>query len=95
VMKVIESYATIHQRKELQSALQWQLQTHMQKTTKYSLEEVEKPVLKELLTAETIQLKPSVSSWQESIEEAAAPLLKIVAIEKSYVEAMITSIAVS
>lgn len=92
VMKVIESYATIHQRKELQSALQSQLQTHVQKTTKYSLEEVEKPVLKELLTAETIQLQPSVSSWQESIEEAAAPLLKIGAIEKSYVEAMVTSI---
>jgi len=51
-----------------------------------------KPMLKELLTEEMIQMRDRVSNWEEAIEIAAQPLLETNAIEPRYIEAMIRNV---
>jgi transcriptional antiterminator/mannitol/fructose-specific phosphotransferase system IIA component (Ntr-type) len=92
LLKIISQYATIHQKSELEKALELQIYTHTQNINKRSLEGVEKPVLEELITLETIQSQSRVSDWKEGIRVAAQPLLEIGTIEERYVEAMIQSI---
>jgi mannitol operon transcriptional antiterminator len=50
------------------------------------------PMLKDILTDSSIMIKEKVSTWQESIELVAKPLIKANVIEKRYVKAMIHSV---
>ncbi|WP_347862311.1 BglG family transcription antiterminator [Salimicrobium sp. PL1-032A] len=88
VMVKIEKHATIHQRAFLEEELK-DLLNQNQKTTE---KEVEKPMLNELLTTETIRFKDSVSGWEEAIRVASEPLLKKETIQPGYVDAMIESV---
>ncbi|WP_413375870.1 BglG family transcription antiterminator [Alkalihalobacillus sp. 1P02AB] len=92
LLKVISQYATIHDTGQLEKALQSQIYTHTDKRNKHLLEGVEKPVLEELLTSQTIQLQSRVSDWKEAIRVASQPLVDLGTIEERYVEAMIQSI---
>ncbi|WP_410511241.1 BglG family transcription antiterminator [Paenibacillus sp. BR2-3] len=92
LLKVISQYATIHEPGQLENALQSHIYTHAQKTNKHSLEGAEKPVLEELITAQTIQFVSRVSDWREGIRIAAGPLVEMGTIEERYVAAMIDSI---
>jgi transcriptional antiterminator/mannitol/fructose-specific phosphotransferase system IIA component (Ntr-type) len=92
MLKVIAQYATIHDSGQLEQALQSHIYSHTQITNKHSLEGAEKPVLEELITAQTIQFVPRVSDWREGIRIAAKPLLELGTIEERYVEAMVQSV---
>jgi transcriptional antiterminator/mannitol/fructose-specific phosphotransferase system IIA component (Ntr-type) len=91
LLNVISQYATIHEKSQLEKALQSHIYTHTQKI-KRSLEGAEKPVLEELLTSQTIQLQSRVSDWKQGIRVASQPLVELGTIEERYVAAMIQSI---
>lgn len=90
ILSIIAKYATIHEPEQLEKALQANIYTHQ--IHKHSLKEVEKPVLEELLTMQTIQIKQSVPDWKEGIRAASQPLVEVGTIEKQYVDAMIQAI---
>ncbi|WP_017379275.1 BglG family transcription antiterminator [Paenisporosarcina sp. TG-14] len=92
LVKVISKYATIHEQDQLEQALQTALYNKPSKTSTYTLKEVEKPVLEELLNQQTIQIKPKAATWHEAIQLAAQPLVELGTIEEGYVNAMIESI---
>lgn len=92
LIKVITQYASIHEPKQLEKALQSLLYSYTEKLNKHSLEEAEKPVLEELLTSQTIQLQSKVSDWKEAIRVASQPLVELGTVEDKYVDAMIQSI---
>jgi len=50
------------------------------------------PVLRDLLTNQTIQVADKVSDWEEAIKVAADPLLVKGVIERSYIDAMIENV---
>lgn len=50
------------------------------------------PLLKDLLTQETIQFKERVSDWEEAIRLSAQPLLDNGAIDEVYIQAMIDNV---
>lgn len=54
--------------------------------------EDQRPMLSDLLTAETIQFTEVPLAWQEAIREAAAPLKKTNKIEEQYITAMINKV---
>ncbi|MFD2044759.1 BglG family transcription antiterminator [Ornithinibacillus salinisoli] len=84
---MIEQYASIHDELGLKAAL-----TKLLKERIHQAKEVRKPLLHELLTEKTIQVKTSVSDWEEAIREAAAPLLSEKVIRPEYVQAMIDNV---
>ncbi|WP_309090717.1 BglG family transcription antiterminator [Domibacillus sp.] len=90
LLSIISKYATVHEPEQLEKALQANMYTHQ--VNKHSLKEVEKPVLEELLTMQTIQIKRSVADWKEGIRTASQPLVDIGTIEERYVDAMIQTI---
>lgn len=92
LLNVISQYATIHEKSQLEKALQSHIYTHTQKINKRSLEGAEKPVLEELLTSQTIQLHSRVTDWKEGIRVASQPLVDLGTVEETYVESMIQSI---
>ncbi|GGI18013.1 BglG family transcription antiterminator [Gottfriedia solisilvae] len=95
LLQIISQFATIREPIKLEKSLQSYINNQTQNINKFSMEEAEKPVLKELLTLETIQLKPRVSDWRESISLAAKPLVELGTIEERYVDAMIESIEIN
>ncbi|SFC93767.1 transcriptional antiterminator, BglG family [Bacillus sp. OV322] len=92
LLKVIAQYADIRDHEQLEAALSSHIFAGTQKMNKHSIEEAEKPVLEELLTSQTIQLKASVSDWKEGIKAASQPLVDLGTIEERYVYSMISSI---
>jgi len=52
----------------------------------------EQLMIKDVLTADCIQLKQKAGSWQEAIRVSAEPLLENQAIEPRYIEAMISNV---
>jgi mannitol operon transcriptional antiterminator len=87
LIEVIKRHAAIHQEDELKHELGRFLK---QKTPQ--IKELRKPMLNELLTDATIQLKDRVKDWEEAIETAAQPLIDQHSIKPSYVEAMIENV---
>ena len=90
LIDVIGSYATIRDPNALKQALR-----HYFSKQKFEIrdqKELEKPVLSDLITKETIQFVKRVSDWEEAIRIAATPLLNKESIEPSYVETMIENI---
>ncbi|MGP4074785.1 BglG family transcription antiterminator [Halobacillus sp. K22] len=87
MLEVIERYATIHQKNELKQEL-----IHILEQTTPGTKEIQKPMLNELLTKKTIQLKDQVSSWEEAIKTAAQPLIEQESIQPEYVQAMIDNV---
>ncbi|MBM7553933.1 BglG family transcription antiterminator [Thalassobacillus pellis] len=87
LMEVIEKYATIHQKDELKS----EIVQLLEKNTPVS-KELQKPMLNELLTEQTIQFKDHVSNWEEAVETAAQPLVEQQSIRPQYIEAMIDNV---
>ncbi|WP_281975297.1 BglG family transcription antiterminator [Halobacillus litoralis] len=87
LLDIIERYATIHQKNELKQEL---VQLFEQNTP--GTKEINKPMLNELLTEQTIQLEDQVSSWQEAIKLAAQPLVDEESIQTDYVQAMIDNV---
>ncbi|MDI5790806.1 PTS sugar transporter subunit IIA [Bacillus licheniformis] len=51
-----------------------------------------RPVLKDLLTDETIQMADQIKGWEEAIQTAAKPLLDKEVILKEYTDAMIDNV---
>lgn len=92
LMKLISKYATIHDPKQLEKELQATLYTQAAGTNTHAVKEAEKPVLGELLTTQTLQLKPHAATWQEAIQLAASPLVELGTVKESYVTAMVDSI---
>lgn len=92
MMKVISKYATIHDSALLEKELQGTLSLQSSGTSTYTVKEAEKPVLAELLNAQTLQLKSQVATWQEAIQLAASPLVNLGTVEERYVTAMVESI---
>ncbi|MDF2614207.1 MAG: transcriptional antiterminator, BglG [Clostridia bacterium] len=87
LLNIITDYAQIFDLGGLTDALQKHL------IPKYKLERRGGlPVLKDLLTEATIRFADHVSDWEEAIWLGARPLLENGAIEKSYVEAMISNV---
>ncbi|MDR6121212.1 PTS system ascorbate-specific IIA component [Bacillus sp. SLBN-46] len=87
LIQILEPFVTIHHEKGLRNALST--------ITFHKKEEVDRrkrPVLRELLTEETIQMADQLSDWEEAIKVAARPLLVKGVIEPSYIEAMIDNV---
>ncbi|WP_044338821.1 BglG family transcription antiterminator [Rossellomorea aquimaris] len=87
LMDVIKRHATIHQEDALKKEL-----VHILDQNTPRIKEIRKPMLNELLTEQTIQLKDRVSSWEEAIKVASQPLVDQESIRPDYVEAMITNV---
>jgi transcriptional antiterminator/mannitol/fructose-specific phosphotransferase system IIA component (Ntr-type) len=87
LMQVIKLFTTVHDEKGLYATI-----TKLLVGTKAERIERYKPVLKELLTKEMIQLTESVESWEDAIQLAAQPLLDVQAIKQNYTEAMIDNV---
>ena len=92
LMKLISKYATIHDPNQLEKELQATLYTQAAGSNTHAVKEAEKPVLEELLTTQTLQLKQHVATWQEAIQLAASPLVELGTVEERYVTAMVESI---
>ncbi|MCA1010624.1 BglG family transcription antiterminator [Halobacillus halophilus] len=87
MLEVIERYATIHQKNELKHEL-----IHILEQNTPGTKEIQKPMLNDLLTKNTIQLKDQVSGWEEAIKTAAQPLIDQESIHEEYVQAMIDTV---
>ena len=87
LMDVIKRHASIHEEEALKKEL-----VHLLEQNTPRIKEPRKPMLNELLTEQTIQLKDSVTSWEEAIEVASQPLIDQQSIRPDYVEAMITNV---
>ncbi len=88
IMNIVRKHTSIFDEKELIQDLS--LLFSLEQGTNKVREE--KPVLNELLTKETIQLKTKVANWQEAIRFASEPLIANGSITEDYVEAMITNV---
>ncbi|MEW4238981.1 BglG family transcription antiterminator [Priestia aryabhattai] len=84
LISVIEKYAKVDQKSQLQKALQdyfsLQVLNETSKNQEYSLAD--------LITPETIVLRDQVESWKEAISIAAAPLLHKGIITEAYIDKM-------
>ena len=84
LISVIEKYAKVDQKSQLQKALQdyfsLQVLNETSKNQEYSLAD--------LITPETIVLRDQVESWKEAISIAAAPLLHKGVITEAYIDKM-------
>ncbi|MDH6653794.1 UNVERIFIED_ORG: transcriptional antiterminator/mannitol/fructose-specific phosphotransferase system IIA component (Ntr-type) [Bacillus sp. PvP124] len=84
LISVIEKYAKVDQKSQLQKALQdyfsLQVLNETSKNQEYSLAD--------LITPETIVLRHQVESWKEAISIAAAPLLHKGIITEAYIDKM-------
>ncbi|TMU85083.1 BglG family transcription antiterminator [Bacillus sp. BHET2] len=87
LMDMIKQHATIHQEDALKREL-----VHLLEQNTPRIKELRKPMLNELLTEQTIQLKDSVTSWEEAIKVASQPLVDQQSIRSEYVEAMISNV---
>ncbi|WP_186424020.1 BglG family transcription antiterminator [Lacrimispora celerecrescens] len=89
ILEIVEKYAMIHDQKGLSSDLKNLLQ---KKYKKESNREGGLPVIKDLLTKETIQFASHVDNWEEAIWLGARPLLENGSITKDYINAMIDNV---
>ena len=87
LMDVIKRHATVHE----EDAMKKELVQLLEQTTP-TIKELRKPMLNELLTEQTIQLKDRVTNWEEAIKVASQPLVDQQSIRPDYVEAMITNV---
>ncbi len=88
IMDLVDKYSTIHERTKLRAELSYLLE----KDTPTQKKEPRKPMLRELLTEQTIRFKDRVSNWEEAIQVAAEPLVEQSYIQEEYVEAMIDNV---
>ncbi|WP_414048557.1 BglG family transcription antiterminator [Macrococcus animalis] len=86
LMDVIKDYAEVKNEQQLYRAIAQLLKP------KHHFREGYQPMLKELLTEEFIQTHLEVTTWQESIKQASAPLLSKNIITEEYINAMINSV---
>lgn len=87
ILSIVSEYATIHDGKALTAALNHHLNKKHLSERKGGL-----PVLKDLITQETIQFAEKVVDWEEAIWLAAKPLLASGTIDDDYVNAMISNV---
>lgn len=86
LMALIKEHATIFQERELRLSLRKQLLQTERHRKDY------RPLLHELITAETYQFTDLKLDWQEAITLAAQPLLASGQIEERYSQAMIDKV---
>ncbi|AXI30186.1 PTS sugar transporter subunit IIA [Priestia megaterium] len=84
LISVIEKYAKVDQKSQLQKALQDYFSLQVLKETS----ENQEYSLADLITPETIVLRDQVESWKEAISIAAAPLLHKGVITEAYIDKM-------
>ncbi|MED3863475.1 BglG family transcription antiterminator [Priestia megaterium] len=84
LISVIEKYAKVDQKSQLQKALQDYFSLQVLNETK----ENQEYSLADLITPETIVLRDQVESWKEAISIAAAPLLHKGIITEAYIDKM-------
>jgi ascorbate PTS system EIIA or EIIAB component len=87
LVQIIEQFTNIYDEKGLRNALS-KFSFHK----KVDVYRGKRPVLRDLLTKETIQIVEKLSDWEEAIRIAATPLYKKGVIESSYIDAMINNI---
>ncbi|ADC51300.1 mannitol operon transcriptional antiterminator [Alkalihalophilus pseudofirmus OF4] len=87
ILQAIEKHADIHNEKQLLEEIEYILSNKQLK-----IKELYKPMLNEIIDKSSIQIVDNVSSWQEAVEMASAPLLDNNSISQSYVDAMISNI---
>ncbi|MGD8192045.1 BglG family transcription antiterminator [Brevibacillus ginsengisoli] len=87
IVNIVKKHARIEDEVLLLEEIRQALQQ-----SKHSLGRGYKPVLKELLTDEYIQLQDEVTNWQEAIRLAALPLVKNHLVTETYIEAMIHNV---
>lgn len=92
LLKIIEDYADIHDRKGLSTALR----TYLGETVKKDFEPRENALmdigLTTLLTPANIQIVSHTMDWKEAIQTAAKPLLENECITQDYVDHMIHAV---
>ena len=89
ILEIVEKYAVIHDQKGLWGDLKNLLQK------RYKKEEIGReglPVIKDLLTKETILFASRVNTWEEAIRLGAKPLLENGSITNEYINAMIGNV---
>ncbi|WP_313154831.1 BglG family transcription antiterminator [Lacrimispora sp.] len=89
ILEIVEKYAVIHDWKGLSGDLKNLLQKQYKKE---SIGKGGLPVIKDLLTKETIQFASSANSWEEAICLGAKPLLENGSITEDYINAMIDNV---
>lgn len=87
LMDMIKRHANIFNEEALTQELSQFFQTERQ-----NIKEYRKPMLNELITAETIQFEHHVQDWKEAIRIAAEPLLQKGYVSQDYVTAMIDNV---
>ncbi|MCA0985152.1 BglG family transcription antiterminator [Halobacillus yeomjeoni] len=87
LMDIIQDHASIHDKEALMEEL-----THYLKEDTTKTKELRKPMLTDLLTEQTIQLKDREENWEKAIQTAAKPLLDNQSIGEEYVQAMIENV---
>lgn len=87
ILTIVKKHARIEDELLLLEEIRQALQQ-----SKHSLGRGYKPVLKELLTDEYIQLQDEIADWQEAIRQAALPLVQSHSITEAYIEAMIHNV---
>jgi len=86
IVEIVKKYAAVEKEEQLLEEIKQTLQQHKQ------WKRERKPMLKELLGEEFIQLAERVSDWKEAIRLASTPLLNSQAITPEYVDAMIVNV---
>ncbi|WP_044640394.1 BglG family transcription antiterminator [Risungbinella massiliensis] len=87
IMEIVKLFTTIHDERGLYETL-----TDLLTGSTVAHFRRYKPVIRDLLKIEMIQIKDRVENWQEAVRFAAAPMLDIQAINPEYIEAMIENI---
>ncbi|GKV70578.1 transcriptional antiterminator [Sporosarcina sp. NCCP-2716] len=87
LMETIGDHAKIFDVEGLKEAL-----ANLVKTSFVDRKKGERPLLQDLLTAETVQFVERTTDWKEAIRYASEPLLLNGAIQPEYVDAMISNV---
>ncbi len=87
LINIIEEYAHITNYEGLKNSLYNVLSNQFKNERKDNL-----PMLKDLITAETIQFVESVGDWTEAIRLGAKPLVENGSVQQEYVEACIENV---
>lgn len=89
--KEIENLLTVYQKQEKSTAyLYEELVAIITRDTKRQKEW--SPVLKELLTKDTIKINVAATDWEDAVRKSGEILVETGAIQESYVEAMVASV---
>ncbi len=88
LINVIERSCTINNRQQLEK----DLYNIFNMKLINNIDGDDKPVLRDIITEETIKLNIEANNWEEAVRIAGGLLVKTEAVEEKYVEAMVSSV---